>query len=151
MPIQKNAFRYSICRNSTEKITAPALPPAPIMPDTVPVTFGLRYGTTPNVAPSALSTNRLKVIKAAIAPGRVWALEKNCAPKLCERRRTVSKIRDECKFHAYHYKNTCPCGIDECLETKEKKEQPNVQITDLPGRSTASAILICPSSHGRRC
>lgn len=36
-----------------EKMTAPAFPPAPTMPATVPVTFGLRYGTTPNVEPSA--------------------------------------------------------------------------------------------------
>ena len=65
-----------------EKITAPALPPAPTTPDTMPVTSELRYGTIPNVDPSALCTNRLKVIKATIAPGRVLALEKTCATNL---------------------------------------------------------------------
>ena len=43
-----------ICLNKMEKNTAPALPPAPTMPATEPVTFGLRYGTIPNVDPSAL-------------------------------------------------------------------------------------------------
>ena len=65
-----------------EKITAPALPPDPTMPETMPVTLELRYGTIPKVDPSAHCTNRLKVIKATIAPGRVLALEKTCATKL---------------------------------------------------------------------
>lgn len=80
------------------------------MPDTIPVTLELRYGTIPNVDPSALCTNRLKVIKATIAPGRVLALENTCAAKLFEQRSMRSKHRQIC-MRTYHYKNTCPCGI----------------------------------------
>ena len=75
-PIQKNESLYGINRNTTEKMTAPAFPPAPIIPATAPVTFGLRYGTIPNVDPSEACTNMLQAINAEIAPPRVCAFEK---------------------------------------------------------------------------
>jgi hypothetical protein len=110
-----------------EKITEPALPPAPTMPATEPDTFGLRYGTRPNVDPSALWTNRLKVIKAAIAPGRVLAFEKTYASNIyvsVEGRKVQKEVDERFMLTIIKIPVQAECDegeADTCFRKKEKK------------------------------